>query len=148
MTHRGWHVKKSSNQDMYRQRGVNQPEYPCSLTRLIILHYVSSHTQRGIIAIAAEFEGWSQDCSKSDGCFFQYLISSPWRRYEDYNISFCKQWKFRCHCSYDKGVKVAPKQGFQKYVWVTSLALNPRLMRCFWNQYFSYSSMKTYIGGP
>ena len=51
--------------------------------------------------------------------FPQYLISSPWRHYEDYNISFCKRWKFRCHCSYEqwhfnfifyKGVKVAPKQ--------------------------------------
>ena len=77
-------------------------------------------------------KGWSQDCSKSDGCFSQYFISSPWRRYEDYNISFCKQWKFRCHCSYEqwsngtfcivyKGVKVAPKQGFQKSVWVTTV---------------------------
>ena len=45
-------------------------------------------------------EGWSQDCSISEGCFSQYLISSPWRRYEDYNISLCKQWKFRCNCSY------------------------------------------------
>ena len=34
-----------------------------------------------------QFEGWSQDCSKSDGCFSQYLISSPVRCYEDYNIS-------------------------------------------------------------
>ena len=75
-------------------------------------------------------EGWLQICSKSDGCFSQYLISSPWRRYEDYNISFCKQWKFRCHCSYEQwhlnlhclqGVRVATKQGFQKYVWVTTV---------------------------
>ena len=28
-------------------------------------------------------------------------------------------------CIVYKGVKVAPKKGFQKYVWVTSLALNP-----------------------
>ena len=34
--------------------------------------------------------------------FFQYLISSPWRRYEDYNISFYTQRKFRCHCSYEQ----------------------------------------------
>ena len=46
-------------------------------------------------------EGWAQDWRKSDGCFSPNLISSPWRRYEDYNISFCKQWKFRCHCSYE-----------------------------------------------
>ena len=48
------------------------------------------------------FKGWSQDRSKSDGCFSQYLNSSPWSCYEDYNISFCKQWKFRCHCSYEQ----------------------------------------------
>ena len=47
-------------------------------------------------------EGWAQDCSKSDACFSPNLISSPWRRYEDNNISFCKQWKFRCHCSYEQ----------------------------------------------
>ena len=49
-----------------------------------------------------DFEGWAQDWRKSDGCFSPNLISSPWRRYEDYNISFCKQWKFRCHCSYEQ----------------------------------------------
>ena len=38
----------------------------------------------------------------SDDCFSPNLISSPWRRSEDYNISFCKQWKFRCHCSYEQ----------------------------------------------
>ena len=48
------------------------------------------------------FEGWAQDWRKSDGCFSPNLISSPWRRNEDYNISFCKQWKFRCHCSYEQ----------------------------------------------
>ena len=48
------------------------------------------------------FEGWAQDWCKSDGCFSPNLISSPWRRYEYYNISFCKQWKFRCHCSYEQ----------------------------------------------
>ena len=73
-------------------------------------------------------EGWAQDWCKSDGCFSSNLISSPWRRYEDYNISLCKQWKFRCHCWYEQWhlnlhclqrVQVAPKQGFQKYVWVT-----------------------------
>ena len=47
-------------------------------------------------------EGWAQDYRKSDDCFSPNLISSPWRRYEDYNISFCKQWKFRCHCSYEQ----------------------------------------------
>ena len=47
-------------------------------------------------------KGWAQDWRKSDGCFSANLISSPWRRYEDYNISFCKQWKFRCHCSYEQ----------------------------------------------
>ena len=46
--------------------------------------------------------GWSQGCSKSDSCFSQYLISSRWSSYEDYNISFCKKWKFRCHCSYEQ----------------------------------------------
>ena len=86
--------------------------------------------------VCAQVEGWSQDCSKSDGSFSQYLISSPWSHYEDYNISFCKQWKCRCHCSYEqwhliciiyKGVKVAPKQGFQKIcLSYYSLALNPR----------------------
>ena len=54
------------------------------------------------ISLETKFEGWSQDCSKSDGCFSKYLISSPWRNYEDYNISFCKQWKFRCHCLYEQ----------------------------------------------
>ena len=74
--------------------------------------------------IRVHIEGWSQDCSKSDVCFFsQYLISSPWRRYEDYNISFCKQWKFRCHCSYEqwhlkfavftKGSKLPLNKGFK-----------------------------------
>ena len=48
------------------------------------------------------FGGWAQDWCKSDGCFSPNLISLPWRRYEDYNISFCKQWKFRCHCSYEQ----------------------------------------------
>ena len=47
-------------------------------------------------------EGWAQEWRKSDGCFSPNLISSPWRCYEDYNISFCKQWKFRCHCSYEQ----------------------------------------------
>ena len=47
-------------------------------------------------------ECWVQDWRKSDGCFSPNLISSPWRHYEDYNISFCKQWKFRCHCSYEQ----------------------------------------------
>ena len=37
------------------------------------------------------FEGWSQDCSKSDGSFSQYLISSPWRRYEDLVQNFFLQ---------------------------------------------------------
>ena len=50
----------------------------------------------------AHIEGWAQDWRKSDGYFSPNLISSPWRRYEDYNISFCKQWKFRCHCSYEQ----------------------------------------------
>ena len=58
--------------------------------------------KRSSNSLDLQIEGWSQDCSKSDGCFSQYLISSPWRRYEDYNISFCKQWKFRCHCSYEQ----------------------------------------------
>ena len=49
-----------------------------------------------------QIEGWAQDYRKSDDCFSPNLISSPWRRYEDYNISFCKQWKFRCHCSYEQ----------------------------------------------
>ena len=52
--------------------------------------------------IIVHLEGWAQDWRKSDGCFSPNLISSPWRRYEDYNISFCKQWKFRCHCSYEQ----------------------------------------------
>ena len=47
-------------------------------------------------------KGWAQDWRKSDGCFPPNLISSPWGCYEDYNISFCKQWKFRCHCSYEQ----------------------------------------------
>ena len=68
------------------------------------------------------FEGWSQDCSKSDGCFSQYLISSPWRRY-DYNISFYKQWKFRCpllvwamapkFALFTKGSKLPLNKGFK-----------------------------------
>ena len=47
-------------------------------------------------------EGWAQVWSKSDGWYPPNLISSPWKRYEDYNISFCKQCKFRCHCSYEQ----------------------------------------------
>ena len=50
----------------------------------------------------SHIEGWAQDWRKSDGCFSPNLISSPWRRNEDYNVSFCKQWKFRCHCSYEQ----------------------------------------------
>ena len=62
------------------------------LKAMVVSHMQNEHT--GV---------WSQDCSKSDGYFSQYLISSPWwRRYEDYNISFYKQWKFRCHCSYEQ----------------------------------------------
>ena len=52
--------------------------------------------------IVSHSEGWAQDYRKSDDCFSPNLITSPWRRYEDYNISFCKQWKFRCHCSYEQ----------------------------------------------
>ena len=66
--------------------------------------------------------------------FPQYLISSPWRCYEDYNISFCKQWKFRCHCLYEQWhlnlhclQRGQSYKGFQKYVLsYYSLALNPR----------------------
>ena len=70
--------------------------FSSSWQKTVLYMYKASSSQR------QHFEGWSQDCSKSDGCFSQYLISSPWRRYEDYNISFCKQWKFRCHCSYEQ----------------------------------------------
>ena len=56
----------------------------------------------GSTLFALYIEGWAQDYRKSDDCFSPNLISSPWRRYEDYNISFCKQWKFRCHCSYEQ----------------------------------------------
>ena len=52
----------------------------------------------------------TQDWRKSDGCFSPNLISSPWRRYEDYNISFCKQWKFAL---FTKGSKLPLKKGFK-----------------------------------
>ena len=74
-------------------------------------------------------EGWSQDCSKSDGCFSQYLISSPWRCYEDYNISFCKQWKFRCHCSYEQWRAMAPK--FALFTKGSKLPLNKSFKHMF-----------------
>ena len=82
-------------------------EYECSSSN--VLGY--SHKNRIITAFLADpstyihishIEGWAQDWRKSDGCFSPNLISSPWRHYEDYNISFCKQWKFRCHCSYEQ----------------------------------------------
>ena len=55
-----------------------------------------------VLQLPRYIEGWAQDWRKSDGCFSPNLISSPWRHNEDYNISFCKQWKFRCHCSYEQ----------------------------------------------
>ena len=70
------------------------------------------------------FEGWSQDWSKSDGCFSQYLICLPWSHYEDNNISlyiyivWAMAPKFAL---FTKGSKLPPKQGFQKYVWVTTV---------------------------
>ena len=70
---------------------INQPV----LSVLWLFH--SRRTDIFLIFPSKCIKGWSQDCSKSDGCFSQYLISSPWRCYEDYNISFCKQWKFRCY---------------------------------------------------
>ena len=71
-----------------------------ALIRLIV-HAVWSGKEQ-FISARRQIEGWAQDWRKSDGCFSPNLISSPWRRYEDYNISFCKQWKFRCHCSYEQ----------------------------------------------
>ena len=88
----------------------------------------------------SDFEGWSQDCSKSDGCFSKYLISSPWRRYEDYLISFCKQWKFRCHCSYamapkftlfTKGSKMPLNKGFKNMFELLQSCAQPTIWCCF-----------------
>ena len=66
-------------------------------------HKMHEFTPPRICAVSCgHIEGWAQDWLKSDGCFSPNPISSPWRRYEYYNISFCKQWKFRCHCSYEQ----------------------------------------------
>ena len=79
-------------------------------TKLFIITFLSSwyeinlverEVSHQIIIILCHLEGWAQDWRKSDGCFSPNLIFSPLRRYEDYNISFCKQWKFSCHCSYE-----------------------------------------------
>ena len=80
--------------------GINKKSNICCL--LVLSSVGLSLSETGLLLALQHFEGWSQDCSKSDGCFSQYVISSPWRSYEDYNISFCKQWKFRCHCSYEQ----------------------------------------------
>ena len=74
----------------------------CQFEGLVDLHWKKNLWNGTLFDKYVHSEGWSQDCSKSDGCFSQYLISSPWRLYEDYNIFFCKQWKFRCHCSYEQ----------------------------------------------
>ena len=84
------------------------------------------------------YEGWAQDWCKSDGCFSPSLISSPWRHYEDYNISFCKQWKFRCHCSYEQWhlnlhcLQRGPSCPYTRVSKIClsyySLALNPRII--------------------
>ena len=70
-----------------------------------VYHYSSSIENVSSLSMPSfrrHFEGWAQDWRKSDGCFSPNIISSPWRCYEDYNISFCKQWKFRFHCSYEQ----------------------------------------------
>ena len=72
------------------------------LCKYICLSMCNEKQSAQLLSLLVYVEGWSQDYCKSDGCFSQYLISSPWRHYEDYNISFCKQWKFRCHCSYEQ----------------------------------------------
>ena len=59
-----------------------------------VKHWLSYHIRKHISRVERK--------TSVDGCFSPNLISSPWRRYEDYNISFCKQWKFRCHCSYEQ----------------------------------------------
>ena len=84
--------------------------------------------------VLAHIEGWAQDCGKSDGCFPPNLIQ--WKCYEDYNISFCKQWKFRCHCSYEQWHlnlhclqrgRLPLNKGFKNMSELYySLALNPR----------------------
>ena len=99
----------------------------------------------------AYIEGWSQDCSKSDGCFSQYLISSPPRRYEDYNIFFCEQWKFRCHCSYEQWHlnlhclqrgQSCPYTRVSKICCYYSLALNPRIILCSTYAFVTVSSIE------
>ena len=45
-----------------------------------------SQEQSDLSLHCLHIEGWAQDWRKSDGCFSANLISSPWRRYEDYNI--------------------------------------------------------------
>ena len=91
--------------------------------------------------LGLNIEGWAQDWRKSDGCFSPNLISSPWRRYEDYNISFCKQWKLRCHCSYEqwhlnlhclqRGPSCPETRVSKICLSYHSLALNPRYV--FWH---------------
>ena len=73
-------------------------------------------------------EGWVQDWRKSDGCFSPNLIS-PWRPSEDYTTflsvnnenlgAIARMSNGTYICIVYKGVQVAPKQGFQKHVWVT-----------------------------
>ena len=73
-------------------------------------------------------EGWLQDCSKSDGCFSQYLISSPIMKITTFlsvnngNLGAIARMSNGTYiCIVYKGIKVAPKHGFQKYVWVTTV---------------------------
>ena len=94
------------------------------------------HSHSLIRVFADHIEGWAQDWRKSDGCFSPNLISSPWRRYVDYNISFCKQWKFMCHCSYEQWhlnlhcLQRGPSCPLTRVLKIClsyhSLALNPR----------------------
>ena len=115
--------------------------------------YVSKYTYRKYmvrsvsdsVSVYLEYiEGWAQDWRKSDGCFSPNLISSPWRRYEDYNISFCKQWKFRCHCSYEfalftKGSKLPLNKGFKNMFELPQSCAQPstygiyiQYVHCYW----------------
>ena len=42
-------------------------------------------------------QGWWMKCNVMD-----HTWVTEDGHYEDYNISFCKQWKLRCHCSYEQ----------------------------------------------
>ena len=84
-------------------------------------------------------EVWSQDCSKSDGCFFPIFnlltMKELWRLQHFFSVNngnlgaIARMSNGNKICIVYKGVKVAPKQGFQTYVWVTTVLRSTLDMR-------------------